>query len=351
MRSLFRSWLWLILILLIPVVGVFAQETGQTVAALPKAYALTGGGFEYQQWNNCGPATITNALSYLGYTDTQSRAASWLKPNSEDKNVSPWQMVEFVNTQVPELPVYALKRVGGTLDLLKTLLANNFPVIIEEGYDPPGENLGWMGHYLLLTGYDDTVGVFITKDSYKGPNMHYTYEHIDEFWQHFNRTYIVPYTRTREAELLTLLGDNAEQRQNTLNALEAARAEAIADSQDPFAWFNMGTNFVALGMYPEAATAYDQSRNVGGGLPWRMLWYEFGPYEAYIAVGRYDDVIELTRVTENDGGGQFVEETFYYRGLAREKQGDLERAVQNYNTALQFNPNFKPAREAVDRLT
>src|SRR5215207_7266416 len=89
---------------------------GETVPAevviLPSSYSLSGIEFEYQGWNNCGPATITNALTYFGYGDDQTRAANWLKPNREDKNVSPWQMVQFVNSKVPEIPVYALMRVG-----------------------------------------------------------------------------------------------------------------------------------------------------------------------------------------------------------------------------------------------
>ena len=84
---------------------------------------MSGFNFEYQGWNNCGPTTLTNALTYFGYTDDQLRAANYLKPNREDKNVSPWEMVRFVNSQVPELPVYALTRMGGTVDLLKTLIA------------------------------------------------------------------------------------------------------------------------------------------------------------------------------------------------------------------------------------
>jgi tetratricopeptide (TPR) repeat protein len=337
----------LFIALFIPLAHAFAQDAIQ----LPKSHLLTIPKYEYQSWNNCGPATLTNALSFYGYMDKQARAAAWLKPNYEDKNVSPWQMIDFVNTQIPELPIYAINRVGGTITLLKTLIANNFPVIIEEGYDPPPHDLGWMGHYLLLTGYDDSAGVFISQDSYIGPNTHYTYDHVDEFWRHFNRTYIVVYRKDREADVTALLGGDADPHQNTINALQAAREEAVANPNDPFAWFNMGTNFVALGMFPEAATAYDQARNVGGGLPWRMLWYEFGPYEAYLAVGRYDDVIKLAQATLNDGGGQYVEETFYYAGLAREGLGDNSRAVLNLNTALQFNPNFSPARDALSKLT
>ncbi|MFQ3566222.1 MAG: C39 family peptidase [Aggregatilineales bacterium] len=319
------------------------------VTDIPPSYRLTGIGYIAQTWNNCGPATLTMALSYYeGFSATpqaQDQAARWLKPNPEDKNVSPWQMAEYVNTQL-DGSLRAIVRQGGTLDLLRVLIANNFPVMIEAGYDPPGRNLGWMGHYLLVDGYDDATRTFYTQDSYDGANMPYSYDHIMQFWRHFNYVYIVVYDLAREAELLALLGSNASERQNWINALEIARAEAIANPNDPFAWFNMGTNFVGLGMYPEAATAFDQARNVGGGLPWRMLWYQFGPFEAYLEVGRYSDVIALAQANLNDGGGHWVEETFYYAGLARAAMGERERALTNLDQAIYLNPNFTPAREA-----
>jgi hypothetical protein len=346
-----RLLLFLIGILLALPAGVLAQEatgTKEPPVPLPTYYQLDNVRYEAQWWNNCGPATLTSALSYFGYADNQGRAAEWLKPNTEDKNVSPWQMVEFVNTQVPELPVFAVKRYGGSLTLLKTLIANNFPVIIEAGYDPEPDRLGWMGHYLFAKGYDDSVQVLITNDSYLGENVNYSYEHVEEFWQHFNYAYIVLYEKPREADVAKLLGEDWDARENYINALEIARTEAVTDNTDKFAWFNMGTNFVGLQMYNEAAVAYDQAFTLG--LPWRMLWYQFGPLEAYNAVGRYNDTVTLAQRNLNDGGGHFVEETFYYAAVAREGLGEKDRAIDNYRGALSFNPNFTPAKEALARL-
>jgi tetratricopeptide (TPR) repeat protein len=338
--------IFLLLLTILPFSGVLAQDA--ETPTLPTYYRLENVRYEAQWWNNCGPATLTSVLSYFGYSNDQGRAADWLKPDREDKNVSPWQMVEFVNTQVPEIPVLALQRYGGDLTLLKTLISNNFPVIIEAGYDPEPDRLGWMGHYLFAKGYDDSVNVLITNDSYIGENVNYSYEHIETFWQHFNYAFIVVYEQNREAELMTLLDTNADEEQNYKNALEIARNEAVADNTDKFAWFNMGTNFHKLGMYNEAAVAYDQAFKLG--LPWRMLWYQFGPLETYNQVGRYDDTIILAQRNLNDGGGHYVEETFYYAGVAREGLGETERALDNYRGALAFNPNFTPAKEAVDRL-
>lgn len=330
-----------------------AQEATPQPPAPPANYQLTGFLHIPQHWNNCGPATLAMGLTYFGFEADQKPAANWLKPTSEDGNVSPWQMVEYVNTQIAGT-VRALVRVGGDLTLLKTLIASNFPVIIEAGYDPEPERLGWMGHYLLMTGYDDAAQQFNTHDSYLGPNRKYSYDHVDRFWMHFNNTYIVLYKFEREQELLTLLGTNADPTQNALNALELNRQRALNNPNDAFAWFNMGSNYVALASvdpaaYTYAETAFDQARSLG--LPWRMLWYQFGPYEAYLAVGRYQDVIELARLQlQESGTSQYIEETYYYAGRAREGLGEPDRALANYQQALFLDPNFTPAREARDRL-
>lgn len=318
-------------------------------APFPAAYTLSGFDFERQGWNNCGPATLTNALTFFGYTDNQFRAAGWLKPNTEDKNVTLAQMVEFVSTQIPELPVNAVERAGGTLPLLKRMLANDFPVVIHIGFDPIDDASGWMGHYLLLSGYNDADGVFVTQDSYHGADISYEYAFVEELWQHFNYEYIVVYENERAPQLLDLLGDDADAALNAASALERAEADAAAEPANAFAWFNAGTNLVALGEMERAAAAFDEARRIG--IPWRMLWYQFGPFEAYLAVGRYGDVIELARANLNDGGGHYVEETFYYAALAREALGETGRAIDNLREAVNLNPNFAPAREKLDALT
>ncbi len=354
MKSIIKFIVILALLIISATVAMAQENTDDEI--LPAAFTLSGFTYHAQTWNNCGPATLTMGLSYFGYTDGQARAAAWLKPNYEDKNVSPWQMVEYVNTQVPELPVFSKMRYGGTLETLKRLISNGFPVIIEAGYDPERAQQGWMGHYLLMTGYDDAAEQFITYDSYDGQNLPYSYEHIEVHWKHFNYTYLVLFELAQEQEVINLLGDDADELQNIVNTFEIARNQAIEDSGDAFAWFNMGSMLAEIGgrlddteMYEQAATAYDQAFGIG--MPWRTLWYQFGPYEAYLAVGEYDTVLELVNNVRNAGGGQYVEETFYYAARAREAMGETDRAITNYNSVLQFNPNFAPARERRDALT
>ncbi len=319
-----------------------------TAVALLPAARLYGFTHIAQTWNNCGPATLTMGLSYFGWTQDQSVAASYLKPDPEDKNVSPGQMVRFVNNNTG---VRALYRYGGDMDMIRRLVLEGFPVIVEAGFMPEGYD--WMGHYKLVVAYDDALQTVYLFDSFLGAGENgqgrtVSYADFDRTWKHFNRVYIVLYEAARENDLRVILGDNADLTLNWQHALEVARQEASADPTDPFAWFNMGTSYVGLGMYEEAARAYDQARNAGSGLPWRMLWYQFGPYQAYFEVGRYDDVLAL--VQANLGTTEYVEETYYWMGMVYMARGQYGPARNQFNVTLQHNVNFDPAREAIAEL-
>ena len=305
---------------------------------------------EGQKWNNCGPTTLTMGLSYFGYSQNQDLAASYLKPNLEDKNVSPWQMINFVNTTATNMiGTRAIFRVGGDLNLLKYLIANNFPVIIEKGYEV--NNLGWMGHYLFLVGYDENQQIFYTFDSYLGTNgdqgRQEDYDFVDRNWRNFNRTFIVLYTPDREQELARLIGDYANTTTATQIALTQAQSDAVADPNDKWAWVNMAESFTMLGQYAEAASAYDRAFQLG--LPYRLLWYQFGAFEAYYQMGRYDDVIRLANSVDQSSG-YYVEEAWYYRGLAYAAQGDAQRAINDFQRVLNFNHNYTPAQEALSAV-
>ena len=65
-----------------------------------------------------------------------AEAAAFLKPNREDRNVSPWQMVDYVNDQTN---LRAFVGSGGDLDLIKRFLANWLPIVVEKGYELPTE--------------------------------------------------------------------------------------------------------------------------------------------------------------------------------------------------------------------
>ena len=113
------------------IVTAFPQSTSGPSFVLPPSARIYGLRGVVQTWNNCGPATITMGLSYFGWTEDQEYAASYLKPDEEDKNVTPSEMVRFVNEATG---IRAVTRMGGTLDLIRLFIAGGFPVILSIGY-------------------------------------------------------------------------------------------------------------------------------------------------------------------------------------------------------------------------
>lgn len=302
---------------------------------------LTGAQQYYQAWNNCGPATLAMNLSYYGWTGTQFDAAKYLKPDQEDKNVSPDQLAAYARS----IGYQAIYRVNGTREMIKAMLRANIPMLIEKGFEPEAD-LGWMGHYELIVGFNDSKQEFIAMDSYLGPYQAVPYDQFDKYWQQFDRTYILVYTDAQADAIRSIVGDQLDDATMWAGSLAAAQQAAAASQNDPFAWFDLGTSYVALNDMDRAATAYDHARTLG--LPWRMTWYQFGWFEAYLGVGRYDDVLGLAdatiKVTSN------VEEMFYYKGLALKAQGNHDGARSQFELALQKNPNFQPAKAALALL-
>jgi tetratricopeptide (TPR) repeat protein len=325
------------------IVSLIPTTPSPTPESLSTPFRLEGIHYEQQEWNNQGPTTLSMALSYYGWQGNQTVIQQQVRPNMEDKNASPWELVRYVNE---ETDYKALYRIGGTTDLIEQLVTNGFPVIIETGFQPAGDD--WMGHYRLIMGYDQ--GQFAYYDSYLGYNggegILVPYSEFDAWWQDFNRLFIVVYQVEDAAHLREVLGDYVNPNYGYDRALEMAREEINTNRDDQWAWFNLGTAYVYQGEYEEAAAAYDEAIRIR--MPWRTLWYQFGPYEAYYEVGRYEDIAALASgVLANTA---YVEETYYWQGMVYLAEGDIEAALEQFKLALRYNQNFTPAETIMQEI-
>ena len=312
---------------------------------LPANASLTGILHQFQMWNNCGPANLAMALSFWGWKGDQRDTAAFLKPNSRDKNVMPYEMEAFVEQ---EAGLGAAVRQGGDLSMIKAFLSAGFPVIVEKGFEGVGFD-GWMGHYQVVSGYDDSINEFIVQDSYKGPDYPVPYVSFESDWRAFNFTYLVIYPDQRRQQVLDILGFDAYENFNTRDALQKSETDAMRlTGRDLFfALFNQGTNLVAIQDYARAAAAYDAAFANYAELPeeirpWRMMWYQTGPYFAYYFVGRYQDVINLATQTLDSMSEPILEETFYWRARAFLASGEQDAAIEDLQLCLDAHPGFEP---------
>jgi hypothetical protein len=324
-----------------------------TPEPLPAQVVLEGMGRIQQTFNNCGPANLTQVLNFHDYDITQEDVRLVLKPNSEDRNVSPWQIQDFVNEQTP---FQAIARTNGTQEMIKQFIAAGLPVVVEKGYSLPES--GWWGHYITIYGYDDGQEKFYTQDTYLAPlddtGRPLPYADLDEFWKQFNYTFYVVYEPLQEEIVHNILGeamlDNFTMWQLTANR---ALQETESEPYNPFVWFNLGAALTEMAKltgeaqyYQAGAQAFDKSRV--SELPPRMLWYQFQPYWAYWKIGRIDDMLDLADATLATQGGRNVEETFWFQGHALLEKGDLSGARTAYEEALRVNENFSPAQISLD---
>jgi hypothetical protein len=350
-----------------------------TSTPLPQMVMLDGITFvdQMHRWNYCGPANLTMALNYLGWTGTRDEVGAAIKPGEDDPNlnaiqrsqtdvnVMPYEMVDFVNDNTPYRALY---RYGGTVNLLKSLIAAGFPVIAEKGiYQtlPPENTLQWAGHYAFTTGYDDSKQEFIWQDSYtpdnkipyeqQGKNVRTSYEEYLQNWRAFNYVFIVVYQPEREAELLQVLGNWTDETWADQKALDTAEQEAssLTGIDEFFAWFNKGTSYGLLTDYGQGALAFDQAFKLYNALPekdrpFRIMWYQTGPYKAYYYTSRYQDVILRADKTEETlFSHRILEETLYWRALAEASLGLYDNAYTDMRKAVYYHPGFQPALDVL----
>jgi len=300
---------------------------------------LSGITHQWQTWNNCGPATITMNMSYFGRPETQVEAAQFLKPNKDDKNVNPHELAAYART----VGLKATVRQGGSIEQLKQFLSNGVPVLAETWLVHDGDGLG---HYRLLTGYNDAAGQFTTFDSLNGANFTVNYKQFDTDWRVFNRLYLVIYSTEQAKIVHSIIGEELNDTVMYHRLATEAQAEIEANPGDAIAYFNQGDALTRLGRYQDAAASFDQARTLG--LHWRRLWYQFTPFEAYYAIGRYQDVLDLTTATIAGTGG--LEEAYYYQGLALHATGQ-SGSKEAFEAAMAYNPNFISAKEALNTVT
>jgi hypothetical protein len=322
-----------------------------TPTPLPGAVKLDGVKYEDQhgRFNYCGPSNLSMALTFWGWKGNRDVVGRAIKPENDDKNVMPYEMADFAETQAG---LASAVRVGGDLDLVKELVANGFPVILEKGTfltDLAGE-FSWMGHYQLVTGYDQAKQILIVQDTYIGPDHEMSYQDILDGWRAFDYLYIVIYPPDRETEVKAILGSRWDETTSEQTAAQVASEEVytLSGRDQFFAWFNRGTSLMMLQDYAGAAQAYDQAFSVYPSIPeeerpWRMMWYQTGPYFAYFYSGRYYDVIDLATRTLANMSKPALEESFYWRGMAKAALGDTSGAIADYRASLKLHPDFEPS--------
>ncbi len=189
----------------------------------------------------------------------------------------PYELVDFVQNDSTYNSLY---RYGGNMNLLKSLIASGFPVLVEKQVyeksitDGPGQ-VSWLGHYAFVTGYGRiSQGVFFYQDTYPPAELvgktGRSVILISRLRGGHSITFLYWYIRLivnrRSLTFLDLGRIPNGGNQHALDIAESGNQDAKW-ARLVLAWFNKGTSDVQLLQYNDAATAYDQAFTLYPSLP------------------------------------------------------------------------------------
>ena len=294
-----------------------------------------------QTTGNNGPASLSIAISHLGYTDTQESIASLVRPGELDTYVEMEELAEYARTRGLGAHVAA----NGNSETLRTLLANDFPVIVARWITTTEGAETW--HYQVLRGYDQASVAFTVHDTLIGPDVQLPFVEMDQRWQALGRPYLLVYMPGQEARVRAILGASWERSTMWEDALARAEREIGVDAQNALAWLNKASALTELSLYEEAQESFDRAQEIG--LPLGLLSYRLELYECLLNLKAYDRLLALTQNALDQGGD--LERLHLYRALAYTALNDPAQARAEYEGALDVHPGWTPAEEGLNSIS
>lgn len=306
---------------------------------LPNSYEIRLQKHVYQTFNNCGPASLSMALSYVNINQSQAEIGQALRPyqvaggNNDDKSVTFTELAQYAK----KYNVTTFHRPNGSIDILKKFIANDIAVLTRT-WLKRGEDVG---HYRLVRGYDETTGEIIQDDSLQNKNLRFSYAGFMELWQGFNYEYLIIVPPEKITIVETILGAEVDEKIAWKNALITAQAEELTEPENPFFKFNQSIAQYHLGKFGQAATLFEEVENK---LPMRMLWYQIEPILSYQKLKNYSRVLTMTENILNNHNRAFSE-LYIIRGEIYLEQGNKEAARAEFEKAVFYNKNLEKAQE------
>lgn len=321
-----------------------SSSPSPTLEPLPTSKILDSGYHVFQTFNNCGPASLSMALSYYDVRVSQQELGVALRPyqipngDNDDKSVTLNELAQ----KAKDYDLIPFHRPRGTRDMIKHFLANNMPIITRT-WTKPNEDIG---HYRLIKGFDDATQSFLQDDSLQGKNLWYTYDEFNQLWEAFNYEFLVLVPQDKEELAHAILGEFADEKYAWQKALDAAKSESGANPESIYAHFNASVAAYHIGDFQTSITEFE---TVESHLSMRMLWYQIEPILAYYELGNYDRVFEITDRVLNNHNRAFSE-LYLIRGQIYLKQGNQTAAKAEFEKAVMYNVNLKEAQDALSSI-
>ena len=230
----------------------------------------------------------------------------------------------------------------GNPDLVKKFIANDIPVIARTLTKPTED----IGHYRIIKGYDEVAGTFLQDDSLQNKNLTYTYADFNEIWKKFNYEYLVLVPKDKVELANAILGENANERTAWQEAVENSLSELESNPNDIYARFNLSVAYYNTAQYQSAVEEFEKVENL---LPFRTLWYQIEPIQAYYELGNYDRVFQITDRVLGYYNRAFIE-LYILGGKISQSRGQTDLARQEFEKAVFYNESLKEAQNLLNSI-
>ena len=298
----------------------------------------------FQTFNNCGPASLSMIFSYFGINKSQKELGRELRPyqnprgDNDDKSVT----LEELSKKSEEYGLAAYHRPNGNIELLKLFITYDIPIIVKT-LTKENEDIG---HYRVVKGYYDTTREIIYDDSFQGKDLRLSYESFNKIWEKFNFEYLVIIPKDKVMIAEAIIGEDKDINKAWGKAAKNARELVEKYPENIFYRFNLSVALYNTGAFQESVAEFEK---VESKLPFRTLWYQIEPIQAYFALGDYERVFYLTDEILNNYNKAFSE-LYLIRGEIHKIRGDAPAAKNEFEKAVFYNTSLASAKEALDSL-
>lgn len=298
----------------------------------------------FETFNNCGPASLSMALSYYGVQKTQAELGQELRPHqnpngiNDDKSVT----LEELANKSSEYNLIPYHRPNGSIDMLKLLITYDLPIITRT-WTKIDEDIG---HYRVIKGFDDNTKQVIQDDSLQGKNLKFTYSEFDKLWQKFNYEFLVLVPKQKQEIVEQILGENKDEKASWAKAVKNSKKLLEENQDNIYARFNLSVAFFNTGEYQKSVDEYEK---VEDKLAFRTLWYQLEPVKSYFQLGNYQRVFQITdKIFSNQNKG--YSEAYLLRGYSYLKQNNKSAAKLEFEKAVLYNKFLKEAQFALNSI-
>lgn len=311
---------------------------------IPQSKIIPGGTHAFQTFNNCGPASLSMALSLYGINVSQTELGNDLRPyqnkkgDNDDKSVT----LEEIAEKSKEFGFIPYHRPNGNMRIIKAFIANDVPVITRTWLNTTDD----IGHFRVIKGYDSSTNELIQDDSYEGKNLRFTYDNFNALWKDFNFEYLVLIPNDKITLVEQILNDEIDPQVAWENAVKRLNAQLENSPNDTYARFNLAIALYEIGEYEASIQEFEKIETK---LSSRTLWYQIEPILAYYETGNYDRVFEITENILKSGNRAFSE-LYYIRGQIYLHKNQTDLAKAEFEKAIVYNKNYIPAQEALKEL-